>query len=325
MFSFQVRARFRPCGVAMFRCLFASVVACRGALLSRPAGVADLEAIAAGAVHAAGAFEDAAKALPSQQEAARFVDERSARELGDLQAELRAEQVVAMSAGGRCQGCARDYGTVCPVLWSPAASGVCSAPGSYDGPCRSFGHFQAMTAAEKAEFERRCVVCWPCAGGAGPPGDSHGPVGFLALSSSLPDASVHLRPAEESADSILASVRGVAQSSVSSHAAADEAYSEAKRRLLAAERRALGRIVARGLRPLLVGSSAASFAAASSSVAAPVANVRLVEASAAAVGTVAAAERALQDALVALERRQQADEDHYSALLSAVARGARDV
>ena len=308
----------------MLRSVFASVVACRGALLVRPAGVADLEAIAAGAVQAAGAFEGAAKALPSQQEAAAAVDERSAREIADLQAEVGVEEAVGATAGGRCEDCVRDYAAVCPSSWSRATSGVCSAPGSYDGPCRSFGHFAAMAAAEKADFERRCVVCWPCAGGAGARGDSHGPVGFLSIPNSLPDASVHLRSAGGSAESMLASVRAVAEATASSHAAGEEAYSEAKGRLLAAEKRALARIVSQGLRPLLAGSSAASFAGVASSEGAPVANLRLVEASSAVTGSVAAAEHALQDALVALEQRQKADEDHYSALLSAVARGAVD-
>ena len=50
--------------------------------------------------------------------------------------------------------------------WAEASAGVCTAPDAYTAPCASFAHFSAMSASDKALFESRCQVCWPCSAAA---------------------------------------------------------------------------------------------------------------------------------------------------------------
>ena len=62
-------------------------------------------------------------------------------------------------------GCFADFSQACPEGWSLDAAGVCTAPGTYAGPCVGRKDFTNILWADKRVFESECVVRWPCRSG----------------------------------------------------------------------------------------------------------------------------------------------------------------
>jgi len=63
--------------------------------------------------------------------------------------------------------CSKDYTVQCPTGWAAGEKGMCLAPSDYAGPCDYGFNASLLDAAQKAAFGLKCVVEWPCAGGAG--------------------------------------------------------------------------------------------------------------------------------------------------------------
>jgi len=132
---------------------------------SKTPGMADLNSIGAGAEAASKSYVAAAAKLPSASAAQAAIAEANAKSASSLAADLEAEAAAA-AAQLPCPECAHDYSALCPKGWSEGSAGVCTAPESYTAPCAAFAYFSAMSSADKARFEGRCAVCWPCAAGA---------------------------------------------------------------------------------------------------------------------------------------------------------------
>ena len=49
----------------------------------------------------------------------------------------------------------------CPYGWAASASGECTPPAAYNGPCVATS-LSALTAPQKEEFALKCGVGWPC-------------------------------------------------------------------------------------------------------------------------------------------------------------------
>jgi len=171
----------------MARACLALVFALLAIAHSKKPGMDDLVSIGAGAEAASKAYAAAAAKLPSASAAQAAIAEANAKSAASLAADLEAEAAAA-AAELPCPGCAHDYSALCPEGWSEGSTGVCTAPESYTTPCAAFAYFSAMSPADKARFEGRCAVCWPCAA-ASPvaPPSPNGPVAFTQVRSQGPE------------------------------------------------------------------------------------------------------------------------------------------
>merc|ERR1712083_1126397 len=87
----------------------------------------------------------------------------NAMAIGQLGQDIAAEDSASIESGP-CPSCAHDYGGLCPKGWDLKNGGGCAAPDSYSGPCAGSVLLDEMSALDKAHFELRCLVCWPCSG-----------------------------------------------------------------------------------------------------------------------------------------------------------------
>ena len=87
----------------------------------------------------------------------------NARGLGVMHQEWASEIRAAHDLSvGPCPTCRHEFKSLCPTGWPQAGNGRCLPPATYTGPCAAYLLFDEMSAREKAMFERRCGVCWPC-------------------------------------------------------------------------------------------------------------------------------------------------------------------
>jgi CPW-WPC domain-containing protein len=132
----------------------------------RVAGVSmnDVEALAADAESASEIYLAAAQSRPSPNDEHQSILSGNVEALGAIHAKLVHEKHEREEAGGiaHCASCERDHGQLCPEGWSEVADGHCSGPSAYNGPCMAFAKFSGFTANDQIEYERACLVCWPC-------------------------------------------------------------------------------------------------------------------------------------------------------------------
>merc|ERR1712217_1016375 len=85
---------------------------------------------------------------------------------GNLDQSMLNERNIAQKAANSnpCPSCEHDYETLCPKGWMLNVDGACTAPVSYKEPCVNTAFFNEMSPDAKAQFESRCLVCWPCLG-----------------------------------------------------------------------------------------------------------------------------------------------------------------
>lgn len=150
---------------------FASV-SCLLTLLVPAAGVhaktwstpslSDVEQIATDAEALGRVYQAAASKGPSPSEQRKAVATANIELLGSMDADLASEMEESSGSGDTCGACARDFGSLCPAGWQDVG-GACRAPTTYTGPCSVVAYTGAMDAQSKAEFQRRCSACWPCA------------------------------------------------------------------------------------------------------------------------------------------------------------------
>ena len=132
----------------------------------RVAGVSmnDVEALAEDAESASKIYLAAAQNSPTPNDEQQSILAGNVEALGAIHAKLVHEKHQREEAGGiaHCATCERDHDQLCPEGWSEVSGGHCSGPGAYDGPCMAFAHFSGLSANAKIEYERACLVCWPC-------------------------------------------------------------------------------------------------------------------------------------------------------------------
>ena len=132
----------------------------------RAAGVSmsDVEALAEDAESVSKIYLAAAQSSPTPKDEQQSVMAGNVEALGAIHAKLIHEKHQREEASGvkHCASCERDHGQLCPEGWSEVAGGHCSGPSAYDGPCMAFAAFRGLSADAKIEYERACLVCWPC-------------------------------------------------------------------------------------------------------------------------------------------------------------------
>lgn len=132
----------------------------------RAAGVSmnDVEALAEDAESASKVYLAAAQSRPTPKDDQQSVLAGNIEALGAIHAKLVHEKHQREEASGvaHCASCERDHDQLCPEGWSEVAGGHCSGPSAYDGPCMAFAEFGGLSANAKIEYERACLVCWPC-------------------------------------------------------------------------------------------------------------------------------------------------------------------
>jgi CPW-WPC domain-containing protein len=132
----------------------------------RAAGVSmsDVEAIAEDAESVSKAYLVAAQSSPTPKDDQQSVLASNVESLGAINAKLVHEKHQREEARGvaHCATCERDHDQLCPEGWSEVAGGRCSGPSAYDGPCMAYAEFGGLSANAKIEYERACLVCWPC-------------------------------------------------------------------------------------------------------------------------------------------------------------------
>lgn len=126
--------------------------------------MSDVEALAEDAESVSKIYLAAAQSRPTSKEEQQSVLEGNVKALGAINAELMHEKHETDVAGSvtHCAACERDHDQMCPDGWSEVAAGYCSGPSAYDGPCIAFGQFSGLPVSAKIDFERACLVCWPC-------------------------------------------------------------------------------------------------------------------------------------------------------------------
>ena len=126
--------------------------------------MSDVEKLAQDAESASEIYYAAAQGLPTSKDEQRSIMAGNVEALGAIHTEFLHEKHVMEAAGGvaHCASCDRAHDQLCPDGWSEVAGGHCSGPTLYDGPCMAFAHFGDLTANDKIEYERACLVCWPC-------------------------------------------------------------------------------------------------------------------------------------------------------------------
>merc|ERR1712050_513780 len=120
----------------------------------------DVVAISKNAESAGELYVVEAKQQPSQKDIEDTMREANAQTRGRLDAEV-AEERQTMNMGP-CSSCRHDYDGLCPGGWSSGEGDVCHAPRLYDGPCPATAFTTDMEVEDKRDFEKRCLVCWPC-------------------------------------------------------------------------------------------------------------------------------------------------------------------
>jgi len=78
---------------------------------------------------------------------------------------LEKKEQVAHACGFQwpCKApCSRDYSSSCPEGWSEYSPGMCQAPPTYVGECPFGANMKDATEEQKAAFETKCSVKWPC-------------------------------------------------------------------------------------------------------------------------------------------------------------------
>ena len=124
----------------------------------------DVEALAEDAESASNIYLEAAQSRPTPSDEQQSILAGNADALGVINAELVHEkhQRDEAQSVAHCANCGCNHDQLCPEGWSEVASGHCSGPVAYDGPCMAFYQFNDMWADDKTEYERACLVCWPC-------------------------------------------------------------------------------------------------------------------------------------------------------------------
>ena len=132
----------------------------------RVAGVTmnDVESIAQDAESVSELYSSVAQGLPTLKDEQRSILAGNVEALGAIHAELLHEKhaMEAAKSLSHCASCERDHNQLCPDGWSEVAGGYCNGPSEYDGPCTAFADFGSLSAKDKTEYERACLVCWPC-------------------------------------------------------------------------------------------------------------------------------------------------------------------
>ena len=87
-------------------------------------------------------------------------------QLSEIAADVQAEaagRVHSIRGNAACGTCAKGINfAACPTGYDLARSGECS-PSSYQGICNKPTRFLALSDVEKAEAEKLCGFCFPCA------------------------------------------------------------------------------------------------------------------------------------------------------------------
>ena len=124
----------------------------------------DVEELAQDAESVSELYSSAAQGLPTLKDEQRSILVGNVEALGAIHAELLHEKHAMEAAGGiaHCANCERDHDQLCPDGWLEVADGHCSGPKAYEGPCMAFANFGTLSAKDKLEYERACLVCWPC-------------------------------------------------------------------------------------------------------------------------------------------------------------------
>ena len=131
--------------------------------------MSDVEELARDAESASKLYASAAHSGPTPMDEQRSILAGNVDALGAVHAQLLHEKHAMDEAGSlaHCASCARDHDELCPDGWTEVASGHCSGPSDYDGPCVAFANFAGLSAKDKTEYERTCAVCWPCHAASG--------------------------------------------------------------------------------------------------------------------------------------------------------------
>ena len=124
----------------------------------------DVEALAEDAESASNIYLAAAQRHPTPSDEQQSILAGNVENLGAIHAKLVHEKHQREAARGiaHCANCVRDHDQMCPDGWSDAAGGQCIGPSAYDGPCIAFANMSGLSANDKIEYERACLVCWPC-------------------------------------------------------------------------------------------------------------------------------------------------------------------
>ena len=132
----------------------------------RVAGVTlnDVESLAQDAESLSELYSSNAQGLPTLKDEQRSILAGNVEALSAIHAELLHEKHAfeAAESLSHCASCERNHHQLCPDGWSEVAGGYCTGPSEYDGPCMAFADFGSSSAKDKTEYERACLVCWPC-------------------------------------------------------------------------------------------------------------------------------------------------------------------
>lgn len=107
-------------------------------------------------------YKTEAASMPSEKEQHERVMLENAKTLANLDTDIAADVNAAESDAGYCLACVRDFDSLCPQGWAHFFGGMCVAPSSYSGPCPPSAYFNALSIDDKANYETRCLACWPC-------------------------------------------------------------------------------------------------------------------------------------------------------------------